>query len=434
MNRQRRESTAVPSSGLEVDRKHFLRLLSGLAVASLWPRSGWAQSRASEAEEAHSRVARMIRDYDAQGDHRTGSPVDAQSGLWLSDRVDDAGIVPELEWMGIPTIESQAAFLEINGRRIDGVPLYDGGVTTPEGITGTLGEQGTTSDIGLAYAGPRIPESFLNYRRTTTQKAIVTVTGGPDNGVPEGLALMNAPSFVDPFGPPVLQVASQHRDMLRQAAGDGASTHVVLHVTRRPEEVFNVTATLLGTEPGLAPLIVMTPRSGWWTCASERGGGIAVWLEIIRAMVNRTTPIRTTVFLASTGHELGHYGLHEFIRTRSRLLTSAIAWIHLGANFGAAVGGDPLIQASSDDLEQLSTSEFTTAGVRPPRQRPVGNEPAGEARAVFEGGGQYISILGSNGLFHHPQDRWPTAVDVAEVVRYAKAFTEITIKLANTPA
>ena len=104
--------------------------------------------------------------------------------------------------MGVPTVVSQAAFLEINGRRIDGVPLYDGGVTPPEGIIGTFGESGTTSDIGLAYAGPQIPPAFVEYRRTTTQKAIVTVTGGPDNGVPDGLALMNAPSFVEPFGPP----------------------------------------------------------------------------------------------------------------------------------------------------------------------------------------------------------------------------------------
>ena len=431
MNRHQNRTRDPQSSGLEVDRKQFLQSLSALAVASLWPVSALAQNASSAAEDTYSRIARVIRDYDAQGDHRTGSPVDAQSGLWLSDRVDDAGIVPELEWMGVPTVVSQAAFLEINGRRIDGVPLYDGGVTPPEGIIGTFGGSGTTSDIGLAYAGPQIPPAFVEYRRTTTQKAIVTVTGGPDNGVPDGLALMNAPSFVDPFGPPVLQVASQHREMLQQAASDGASAKFVLHVTKRPEEVFNVTATLLGSQPGLAPLLVMTPRSGWWTCASERGGGIAVWLEMIRAMASGPPPLRTIVFLASTGHELGHYGLHEFIRTRSRLLTSAIAWIHLGANFGAAIGGDPLLQTSSGELQRLAADELATAGVRAPRQRPIGEAPAGEAAAVFEGGGEYISILGSNGLFHHPHDRWPTAVDVAALVRYAAAFTGISNKLAN---
>ena len=430
MTRHPKLPHALPVSAHALDRKQFLRSLSAFTVASLWSTSGFSQGSAES--EAYNRINRVIRDYDAQGDHRTGSPVDAQSGLWLSDRVDDAGIVPELEWMGVPTVQSHAAFLELNGQRIDGVPLYDGGVTTPEGLTGTLGDQGSASDIGIAYAGPRIPPAFLDYRRTTEQKAIVTVTGGPENGVPEGLALMNAPSFVEPFGPPVLQVASQHREILRQAAADGLSAKFVLHVTKRPEEVFNVTATLLGTQPGLAPLIVMTPRSGWWTCASERGGGLAVWLEMIRAMAAGQTPARTTVFVASTGHELGHYGLREFIRTRSRLLTSAIAWIHLGANFGAAVNGDPLLQTSTPDLQELASSELDAASVRTPRYRAVGEEPAGEAHAVFEGGGDYISIIGSNGLFHHPHDRWPTAVDVAELVRYATAFTGIATRLANT--
>jgi len=90
------------SSSTQLDRKQFLQSLSGLAVAAVWPGSVWAQVATTGSDASHSRVARLIRDYDAQGDHRTGSPVDAQSGLWLSDRVDDAGVVPELEWMGVP--------------------------------------------------------------------------------------------------------------------------------------------------------------------------------------------------------------------------------------------------------------------------------------------------------------------------------------------
>ena len=82
---------------------------------------------------------------------------------------------------------------------------------------------------------------------------------------------MNAPSFKEPYGPVVLQVASEHHGWLQSAAAVGAEARVVAHVSRRPEEVFNVTATIRGTRPALPPLIVMTPRSGWWTCASERG-------------------------------------------------------------------------------------------------------------------------------------------------------------------
>ena len=42
--------------------------------------------------------------------------------------------------------------------------------------------------------------------------------------------------------------------------------------------------------------------------ASERGGGLACWLEIMRAVRNGK-PARDVLFVASSGHELGHLGL-----------------------------------------------------------------------------------------------------------------------------
>ena len=418
-----------PDGGLT--RKAFLETAGAAAVAALWP--GGARARAQEppTRDIRERVARIVREYDSQGDHRTGSPVDAESGRWLADRVDDAGIVPEIEWMGFSRIDIEAAYVEIGDRRAEGVPLFDGGFTDAAGITGTLGPLDGDGAIGLGHAGPRAGSDFRSYRRDTAHRAAVTVTGGPANGVPEGLALLNAPDFKEPFGPPVLQVASRHRAWLADAAAAGATARVVARVTRRPEEVFNVTATLRGREPSQAAVFVMTPRSGWWTCASERGGGIAVWLEMIRGMAASPTPRRTTVFLASTGHELGHYGLEEFLRTRSRLVRGAAAWIHLGANFGAAVGGAPLLQASSLELQDRATDALERAGEAPARRRPVGETAAGEARHIHDGGGTYLSIVGDNGLFHHPWDRWPDAVDADRIARYARAFTEVGLQLAN---
>lgn len=422
--------TTTRARGGGMTRKAFLEAAGAAALAVLRP-AAWAGAQETPAPGARERIARLVREYDAQGDHRTGSAVDAQSGRWLADRVDEAGLVPEIEWMGFSRIDVQAAWVAAGGRWAEGVPLFDGGFTDAAGVTGVLGPLDGGGGIGLAHVGPRAGADFRAWRRSTAQRAAVTVTGGPDNGVPDGLALLNAPDFKEPFGPPVLQVASRHRAWLADAAAAGAAARVVAHVTRRPEEVFNVTATLRGREPSQAPVFVMTPRSGWWTCASERGGGIAVWLEMIRGLAAAPTPRRTTVFLASTGHELGHYGLEEFLRTRSRLVRGAAAWIHLGANFGAAVGGDPLLQASSRELQDRAAEALARAGEAPPRRRPAGEAPAGEARHVHDGGGTYLSIVGGNGLFHHPRDRWPDAVDVDRVARFARAFTEVGLQLAN---
>ena len=411
-------------------RKAFLEAAGAATVAALWP-AARARAQAAPPQAARERIARIIREYDGQGDHRTGSPVDAESGRWLADRVDEAGLVPEIEWMGFSRIDVRAGYVEVGDRWAEGVPLFDGGFTDADGVTGALGPLDGAGEIGLGHVGPRAGSDFPTYRRATAQRAALTVTGGAANGVPEGLALMNAPDFKEPSGPPVLQIASRHRAWLTAAAAAGATARVVAHVTRRPEEVFNVTATLRGTEPALAPVFVMTPRSGWWTCASERGGGIAVWLEMIRGMTAAPTPRRTTVFLASTGHELGHYGLEEFLRTRSRLVRGAAAWIHLGANFGAAVGGDPLLQASASGLRDRALAALRRTGEAQTRQRPIEEPPAGEARHIHARGGTYLSVIGANGLFHHPWDRWPDAVDVDRIVRYARAFTDVALQLAN---
>jgi hypothetical protein len=411
-------------------RKAFLEAAGAATVAALWP-AARGRAQAAPPQVARERIARIIREYDRQGDHRTGSPVDAESGRWLADRVDEAGLFPEIEWMGFSRIDVQAGYVEVADRWAEGVPLFDGGFTDAAGVTGALGTLDGDGAIGLGHVGPRAGSDFQAYRRATAHRAAVAVTGGAANGTPEGLALMNAPDFKEPFGPPVLQVASRHRAWLTAAAAAGATARVVAHVTRRPEEVFNVTATLRGTEPALAPVFVMTPRSGWWTCASERGGGIAVWLEMIRGMAAAPTPRRTTVFLASTGHELGHYGLAEFLRTRSRLVRSAAAWIHLGANFGAAVGGAPLLQASTVQLQDRALEALRQFGAAPARRRPAGEPPGGEALHIHAGGGTYLSVIGANGLFHHPRDRWPDAVDVDRIARYARAFTDIGLQLAN---
>src|SRR5205085_9900985 len=100
---------------------------------------------------------------------------------------------------------------------------------------------------------------------------------------------------------------------------------------------FNGVAAGPGTNKGAAPLVVMTPRSGWWNCASERGGGLACWLEIMRA-ARDAAPARDILFVASSGHELGHLGLDSFIERRPGLVSAARTWIHLGANIGAAHG------------------------------------------------------------------------------------------------
>ena len=44
--------------------------------------------------------------------------------------------------------------------------------------------------------------------------------------------------------------------------------------------------------------------------------------------------------------------------------------------------------------------------------------------------GVCISLVGSNGLLHHPDDRWPDAVNLDKTLRFIEAFTAIGLALA----
>src|SRR5262249_9145928 len=158
----------------------------------------------------------------------------------------------------------------------------DGGFTGAAGIEGALGSLESDAPIGFAELVPNGAEagSIGEARRQNRHQAVVVAT----RGARPGFCPSNADSFVQPFGPPVLRVASGGAAFLADCARAGAKVRLTAHAARKRVDAFNIVARIAGADETAAPLVVMTPRSGWWGCASERGGGIACWLEIMRAV------------------------------------------------------------------------------------------------------------------------------------------------------
>jgi hypothetical protein len=157
---------------------------------------------------------------------------------------------------------------------------------------------------------------------------------------------------------------------------------------------------------------------------------LACWLEIMRAILE-AKPFRDVVFVASSGHEIGHLGIDDFIGRRPGIISRAKAWLHLGANIGAAQGPGNCLQSSDDEMQSMMTGAMAKLGIRIDQRLPPGNVPRGEAANVHSGGGRYISIIGSNALFHNIGDRGPAAVDLAMIERFATAFAAVAKSLAS---
>lgn len=387
-------------------------------------------------------IEARIRAFEAFGIHRTGWDGDDRTSAWLRDELAAAGIAADLERFDFPRVEFRAARLTWPDSHVDGVPMYDGGFTPYGGIQGELCEDNDPDLFGKivvatsAVRGDRrwtAPNARAHYEALEEQGVIGVVV---PSGDPEGqVVLRNAQHILTPFGIPVLQVAARDaRALASSLVLGGIEATLEVDGERLKSRATNVVASVPGTEPEAAPVVVMTPKSGWFTCAAERGGGIATWLALAEALAT-DRPRRTVHFVASSGHELHHRGLEAYLNARRPLPKQAVAWLHLGASIGARYP-QPRTGASDDALHALATSALARHGcetVAPIEFLETGSPGTGEARNIAERGGRYVTFLGGHRYFHSPQDTVDVAVDAENIARWARAALDVVRSMIALP-
>jgi len=327
-------------------------------------------------DDGTARATAWLTAWDAQGIHRTATAGDEAGADWLIGEAAGVGAAPGVEDFALDRLDPIDAYLECGGEHFPGVPVFDAPTTSAGGIAGTLGPIGGPVGAEAAIAvtelspGSVYTPDYERLRRDPLHRSLVIVCMGAQ----PGLGLLNAERFRRPYG-----------------------------------------------------------ARSWWQSTAERGGGLVCWLEALRALL-AFPPLGDVVFTANSGHELGHLGLDEFMSRRPGwerpVAAGGAVWVHFGANIGA-VGGDLSIQSASDDLRALTAAELTRAGRPADRIAPKTLVPSGETRDIHRAGGRYVTLVGSNPLFHLPQDRWPHAVDVAAVARIAAAAAGLVVKLTR---
>jgi hypothetical protein len=376
------------------------------------------------------RVASQLQAFDAQGNHRTGTVVDNASAEWLAGQVRQLGIEPSYETFTLSRVDPQLAYARLANRRIDGVPMFDATFTNAEGVSGRLGPLGSDADIGLAESSPvnvaqTAEADIIPAARQSRHKAVILVTGATR----PGLFLSNASRFLNPAGPPMLQVSNVESAWLKQQAQERAEVTVVASVERTPARAFNVTGTIPGLDQSLPPLVFMAPRSGWWQCVSEQGSRLVCWLEIMRVLA-AGKPSRTCHFVAMSGHELGFMGMNPYVKNRQDLVKRAEAWVFLGSDIGQPRQPN-LIHASDDALEHWMLAALAKQGLPVDAKEPHSTKARGETAEIQHGGGRFVTLACASSVFHNVGDRWPEALDVSLLARYAHALAEGALELAE---
>jgi len=365
-----------------------------------------------------------VREFDESGVHRIGTPGDIASGEWLLAEAS----VKDMAVSKMPVVFDRSiideAYLECAQRRIEALPMFDAPATPADGIAGLFCPEGGDGQIGYAEFAPNaasIKGQPLEQMRMATRHSALVVATLSNSGA---LSPINAQHFSAPFGPPVLQVAGIHREFLQKQAAGKAPIRVYSAIRKQRTASFNVEACTRAFASE-KPLVIATPRTGWWESTAERAGGMLAWLagvEMAGTLQNGNRLQRQVLAYATCGHELGHIGLDELIRQRGDLVSEARYWLHLGANLGTASNLQMMIRAGNPDDGHLMRDLLIAEGY--PAEC-VAVEPmakvSGEGHDLNKLGAKVLSMAGSNHYFHDASDRWPGNINAAGIASISRA-------------
>jgi len=372
-----------------------------------------------------AKLESIIRDWDAQGIHRAGLTGEKLSGEWLIAQIHQLGGQTTCQHFDFTRICIDSALptsaLTIGREVISGLPLFDAPETNREGVTGRVVPLGEVGEIGYVELTPDAAtlkdEPFSMLRRRSLHRAIVVATRVRGAGI----APLNARHFPYTYGVPVLQVAGSEASRLAGYAAIGGVANLRVCYGYVPATSFNILSVVESPQTKLPPLVVVTPRTSWFTSTAERAGGIAIWLHIMQSVLQEKSNLHRDVwFVATAGHEIGHIGIATFISAYP-ILRNAL-WLHLGANLGAAIDTRLTLRASDDNhavemLRALSAAGYDGEQI----ETGMANHCVGEARDIVESGAKVISMVARNKYFHSPDDRLPHAVSLPNVEAICRA-------------
>jgi hypothetical protein len=381
-----------------------------------------------------------VRAYDALGEHRTATPGDHATSLWLKDRFESFGMTASLNAFDAPLFTPDRCEIGVDGAVLDGFPAWPA-VTTPyAGLRAPLAPgdapllAGKIAVVRLAYgraaswAAPHLGGVVFD-AITRGAIAVIAVTEGPTGEI----IALNAEAEHFDWLVPVVIAGGRDVETLSRAAALGAEAVLVSTGTRTPDAQ---ASNVIGRRAGQgATLVVSTPKSGWFHCAGERGSGIAVFLALAHWLTRNTAA--DLLFVASTGHELAESGGAHFLKTAAPPPSQVKFWLHIGANValqkqsieigkatpnGQAIGTRGVIVMP--DLDAAARQVFAgLAGYEQPQ--PFPEVAPGELERFRRAGyAPLAGMIGFNPLFHTRLDRADVATTPEILESVARAAVD----------
>lgn len=381
-----------------------------------------------------------VQRYDSFGPHRYGSPGAERALAWIAEELERTGLKVSSQPFSLARqYELDAATLSVDGQTRPVLPQW----WIPERqATFALTAPIAADDSPAAGAFVRLALPFDRGAYLTQQHvaAIESALARRPAAVlltidhPSGeIFTYNVDQKTPPWPVPVILVAPKDRPLLDAAQQSGRPVSVsVQGAWRRDVRGRNVVARLdRGKGRWLA---ISTPVTSWFTSSCERGPGIAGFLAMARLAATRWPDV-DLVFVATSGHEIGHGGMEHFLHDGAPRPDATLAWAHFGASlacFGWRRDGERWVTDREIDSRQrlvLSSQTMEAAVMR--RFKDIAATPlvgarasVGELRDVQAAGyPRFFGMAGSHTFFHTPADSAATtAPEILEPV--IRAFAE----------
>ncbi|BBE34143.1 hypothetical protein [Sphingosinicella microcystinivorans] len=379
------------------------------------------------------------------GNKQSGGQGDTAAGHWMAGELEAAGFAVEKPVISVPFFTPQRADIVCGDARAALWPQPIVVPTPASGVSGPLVRvdaagradaplAGAIAIVDLPYG--RWSSALVKAIRTPVHavfgagaKAAIIITNGPTGKI----IALNADGKTPMFKGPVALLAPLDAEPFLAAAMTHSQATFTLTGKSGRRAAFNVVGRINRGKGRW--LVVSTPRSGWFGCAGERGGGIAAWLDLARRMP-AALPGHDLAFLCNSGHEYENLGAEEALKAVAPKPEDTDFWLHLGANLAARdwheglFGLAPLAGTDSQRYLAVSPQHLPLArrvfaglaGLESPYS--AAELSAGELAAIVAAG--YPSVAGVFGLhrFHHVEDDETRCIDPGAVATTIAAFRQ----------
>ncbi len=324
--------------------------------------------------------------YSTFGNHRTGSGSQLKTEDWLLATLTKLTDKVEIFDYSYQHFDAKTEML-LSGRLVPSMALYYEAVGELQACRNIdLAAVDIDEDEGRAIA--LIHEKKKQAAQKKRDALVVATRCASDS-----LYALNVNTVLNGPIPVVLIPGGENKNLSEQ----GISLSYSASIDQRTAK--NIIARFSPGSKQVA-IVITTPISGWFTCAGERGTGIALAIALA-GWLSKNYPVDLVL---TSGHELGYLGGFEYTAT---LTQPPAAVIHIGSSL-ATFDSSLEVWTNSNSVvfeslgKILKQQKIALNQVKLCSQR---SDWVGEAECWSQFNCPMLSIAGIHPLFHTPEDR-----------------------------